>query len=142
MGSKCVVRQAGVIPYRVRGEGVEVLLVSRRGGRGWVVPKGHVEDGLSAPESARNEALEEAGAVGIVEEPPVGWYRYRKRGRDYEVALYAMEVVRLRPVWMEMEERERAWARVEEAAGIVAYDGLAECLRAVGEWVGVESAAA
>lgn len=132
-GSRSVVRQSGVIPFRVMGGEVFVLLVTSRSGKRWVVPKGHVEEGLTGAESAQKEAIEEAGAVGFAFERAVGSYRYRKRGRVHEVELYPMQVVRLRGVWEEMHERERMWVRADEAAGAVEHGELKECLCAVGE---------
>lgn len=141
MSTTTVVRQAGVIPFRVDADGVRILLVSSRSGKRWVVPKGNLEDDLTPAESAGKEAAEEAGAVGFVDEYAVGSFRYRKRGRDYEVELYPMRVMRLRPVWDEMGDRERRWVRADEAARVVGNEGLGACLRAIGEWAAVEAAA-
>ncbi len=142
MGSRAVVRQAGVIPFRVDEDGVRVLLVRSRSGKRWVVPKGNLEAGLTPPESAGKEAAEEAGIVGVVDEFPVGSFRYRKRGRAHEVALYPMRVMRLRAVWEEMHERERAWVRAQDAPDVVENAGLGTCLSAVADWACVEAAAA
>lgn len=142
MGHRAVVEQSGVIAYRIGASGVEVLLVSNRRGTRWVVPKGNLEDGLSAAESAGKEAAEEAGAVGFVDEFPVGSYRYEKGGRIHEVALYPMRVMRLRSVWEEKGERERVWAPAEEAARVVAWEGLGEAIEAFGAMVGAVEAAA
>jgi phosphohistidine phosphatase len=141
-GSRSVVRQSGVIPYRVMGGEVFVLLVTSRSGKRWLVPKGHVEDGLTGAESAQKEAIEEAGAVGFAFDGAVGKYRYEKRGKVHEVELFPMEVVRLRGAWEEMHERERMWMRADEAAGMVEHKGLGSCLRALGEMAGAGVGAA
>lgn len=142
MASRAVVRQAGVIPYRIESDGVRVLLVSSRSGKRWVVPKGNLEVGLTPSESAGKEAAEEAGAVGFVDDVPVGTFRYRKRGRVHEVALYPMRVMRLRPVWDEMDSRKRVWVRAEDAARAVDNAALGACLSALADWALVEAAAA
>ena len=143
MASRSVVRQSGVIPYRVMGGEVFVLLVTSRSGKRWVVPKGHVEQGLTGAESAQKEAIEEAGAIGFAFERAVGRYRYEKRGRLHEVKLYPMEVVRLRGAWEEMHERERIWVRAHEAAATVDHEALGRCIAMVGEMAsGAVSAAA
>jgi predicted NUDIX family NTP pyrophosphohydrolase len=58
---------AGVLPFRFRDGGVEVLLVRpRKSGRGpkrraWQIPKGQVRPGERTLEAARRELWEEAG---------------------------------------------------------------------------------
>jgi phosphohistidine phosphatase len=131
-----------VIPFRIEADGVRVLLVSSRSGKRWVVPKGNLEIGLTPSESAGKEAAEEAGAVGFVDDAPVGTFRYRKRGRVHEVALYPMRVMRLRPVWDEMDSRQRVWVRAEEAPGLVGNEALGACLSAMAQWATLETAAA
>jgi 8-oxo-dGTP pyrophosphatase MutT (NUDIX family) len=56
------VRKAGVVVYRLRPGGAEILLVSARRFPGsWVFPSGTVEKGEKAKEAARRECAEEAG---------------------------------------------------------------------------------
>ena len=57
-------RQAAVIPYRIRKERVEVALVTTSSGKGWIVPKGSVDDGEQPRDAAIREAEEEAGLLG------------------------------------------------------------------------------
>ena len=59
-------RQSGLIPYRRTESGLDVLLIVSRNSGNWIVPKGHLEPGLSPRESARNEAIEEAGVDGNI----------------------------------------------------------------------------
>src|SRR5688572_24972400 len=53
-------RQAAAIPFREDGGRIEVLLI-RRKDKPWGIPKGNIDTGRSARESALNEAREEAG---------------------------------------------------------------------------------
>ena len=71
-----MIRQYGVIPFRKGSDGIEILLITSRETRRWVVPRGNPIDGLSAPESAAQEAFEEAGILGEVEALPIGSYGY------------------------------------------------------------------
>ena len=80
-------RQSGVIPLRCKGKKTEVLLVTSRGGKRWIIPKGIIEPGLSAGESALREAWEEAGAQGDLRSGAAGSYRYRKWGGVCTVAV-------------------------------------------------------
>ena len=130
--------QYGGIPVRRDAEGgVEVLLITSRETRRWVVPRGNPIAGLSPARSAAQEAYEEAGVVGDVRPEPLGRYRYDKRRRDgslvpAEVEMFLMEVEGLAEVWPEMRVRERRWFRPDEAAAAVAEEELAQILRPLG----------
>ncbi len=55
---------------------VMFLLVRSRGGNRWTFPKGTVEPtDVSPAAAAAREALEEAGAVGVIDPVPLGVYR-------------------------------------------------------------------
>ncbi len=115
--------QSAVLAYRQRAHGPEVLLVTSRDSGRWVLPKGMVESGMSAPESAAKEAFEEAGAVGFVSRRRVGSYRYAKPPgevpRTCVVEVYPMRVTALRPDWPERSRRRRAWVTLERAVECV-----------------------
>src|SRR5262245_17445465 len=64
------VRQAAAIPIRAG----QVCMVLSSNGRRWVVPKGCIEPGQTAGETALREAWEEAGLVGALRPEPVGSY--------------------------------------------------------------------
>lgn len=118
------IAQAGVIPYRVTGRGqFEVLLITNRSGQ-WIVPKGMIDDGVTAQQAALIEALEEAGVVSHRVEGEVGWYEYAKWGRACRVRLFALRVERLLDKWLERSSRRREWFTIEEAAKKVEIAGL------------------
>jgi two-component system phosphate regulon sensor histidine kinase PhoR len=134
-----VLTQYGVIPVRpAAGGGVEVLLITSRETRRWVVPRGNPIPGKSAAQSAAQEAFEEAGIVGEVDPEPVGRYFYGKRRRNgavlpAEVQLFRMRVAEERDEWPEKAERERRWFAPQEAAAAVAEGELAEMIRGLGQ---------
>jgi phosphohistidine phosphatase len=107
--------QSAVIPYRLRQGRVEVLLITSRKRRRWVLPKGIREPGMSAAESAAKEALEEAGVEGPVSAEPVGRYQYRKWGGTCTVEVFTMAVESVLDRWPE-QFRDRQWLTPEEAA--------------------------
>ena len=107
--------QAAVIPYRIRKERVEVALVTRSRGRGWVVPKGSVDDGERPREAAIREAEEEAGLLGIVPQQPLGRYLRVKDNRPCRVDVYLMRVTYVLENWLEDKLRRRRWMRVPDA---------------------------
>ncbi len=120
------VPQSGALPYRVRGGRVEVLLVTSRRRGTWIVPKGNLEPGMSAADSAAKEAMEEGGVVGHVRQSAAGAFRYRKGGILYSVTVYDLEVDRELADWPERGQRQRAWLGVKAAAGRLRPKSLRE----------------
>jgi hypothetical protein len=60
--------QYACLPFRERGDGsIEVMLITSRGTRRRVIPKGWPLKGRKPLASAAREALEEAGPAGEVE---------------------------------------------------------------------------
>jgi 8-oxo-dGTP pyrophosphatase MutT (NUDIX family) len=109
-----VLQQAAVIPYRIRNERVEVALVSTSRGKGWIVPKGWVDEGERPRDAAIREAEEEAGLRGVVTRKPLG--RYVKSNGRRLVDVYAMRVTDVADRWLEDDVRRRRWMRVPDAA--------------------------
>ncbi|HEX8126368.1 MAG TPA: NUDIX hydrolase [Allosphingosinicella sp.] len=127
--------QYGVLPVRRAADGgFEVLLITSRETRRWVVPRGNPIAGKSPVESAAQEAFEEAGIVGPVEAEPIGLYSYEKRRRSgasvpASVQLFRMTVAEERDSWPEKDQRERRWFAAAEAAAAVHEAELAELIR-------------
>ena len=119
-----VIEQSGVIPCRVRRGKVEVALVTTSNSARWTIPKGHIEEGLSAQESAAKESLEEAGLIGSVHPRQICIYSYQKRGLIRQVRVYLMLVTRELNDWPEMHVRRRKWQSIERAMMCVQNDSL------------------
>lgn len=107
--------QSAVLPYRILDGRVEILLVSSRRKKRWVLPKGVVEPGLSAVDSAVKEAWEEAGLEGLAASHTVGTYRYEKWGGVCTVQVFPLQVERLSESWPE-STRDRRWFAPQEAS--------------------------
>jgi len=103
-------RQCAALPYRLRNGKAEFLVVTSRGRKHWVLPKGIQDPGLKPWEAAAKEALEEAGIKGELEPTELGVYRYRKWGADCEVSVFPMAVTRVLDSadWPE-HNRRRKW---------------------------------
>lgn len=130
MGSKVAANkceQSGVIPYRKRQGKLEVLLITSRNKGRWIIPKGVIEPGLNARDSAAKEAFEEAGIKGDVHRKLLGIYRHRKLGDMYTVQVYAMKVKQIYREWDE-PDREREWFSLKEALARLSRDGLKQLL--------------
>jgi len=108
--------QAAVIPYRIRKERVEVALITTSAGKGWVLPKGWVDEGERPREAAIREAEEEAGLRGVVPRRPVGRYHHAKGNNLRRVDVYVMRVTTELEHWLEDKIRRRRWMRVADAA--------------------------
>lgn len=117
--------QYGVLPYRVDGEGrLEILLITSKERRRWVIPKGNPIPFFLNYESAAREAFEEAGVEGRIATVPAGTYRYSKRRRSGSeaaaiVTVYPLLVTREAARWPEKGERALRWFSPEEAAEAV-----------------------
>lgn len=122
-------RQSAVIAFRGPPDSMEVVLVSSRSGRRWVIPKGLVEPYLEPGPSAAKEAFEEAGVRGEVSAAPIGHFAYRKWGGTCEVDVYLMRVDAVLDDWPEAGWRKRVWLSVARAAERVERPALAEILR-------------
>lgn len=121
-------RQSGVIAYRFQQGRPEILLVTSRSGRRWVIPKGIIEPELSAAASAAKEALEEAGVEGRIGAEPLGSYRYDKWGGTCSVQVFLLAVERIHDEWAEAHRR-RLWVSPTEAADRVEEEDLKRLLR-------------
>ena len=72
--------QYGALPYRFTPEAaLEILLVTTRRTRRWIIPKGWPIKGLRSPKAAAREAYEEAGVSGRVGVKPIGTFTYERR---------------------------------------------------------------
>jgi 8-oxo-dGTP pyrophosphatase MutT (NUDIX family) len=108
--------QSAVIPYKLTEGSVEVLLVTSRRRKRWVIPKGVIDPGLSAKESALKEAFEEAGISGNISSEPIGEYSYDKWGGTCTVKVFLLEVQTIYEQWPEADTRARRWMMASEAA--------------------------
>ena len=124
------VAQAAAIPIRTDAETgrLQVLMIRRRDGRKWGIPKGLVDPGDTHEETALNEAWEEAGLEGRLLGAAIGTYRYRKWGARLTVAVYVMEVVQQAPSWEESALRQRRWVPFAEAGILLADHPVASLL--------------
>jgi 8-oxo-dGTP pyrophosphatase MutT (NUDIX family) len=117
--------QYAALPWR-RGETgeLEVLLITSRESRRWVIPKGWPIKGLTSPKSAAREAFEEAGVKGDVGKKKLGAYHYDKRLRSgrvqhVRVTVYPLEVKIEAEAWPEQGQRDKRWSPVADAAPLV-----------------------
>ncbi|HYR07823.1 MAG TPA: NUDIX hydrolase [Longimicrobium sp.] len=133
--------QCAALPYRMAGGAVEVLLVTPRGGDGWIIPKGKVEARLGVPGSAAREAEEEGGVRGKIQQTPFDQYRHGGGEDGPLVSVFLMPVTRELSSWAESHQRERRWATLDEVPGLVVDPGLARVMRAAADHLATHAAA-
>jgi 8-oxo-dGTP pyrophosphatase MutT (NUDIX family) len=94
-----------------------------------VIPKGCIEAGQSAGESALQEAWEEAGLLGALEREPIGSYLYEKEGQSFHVTVFIMKVTSVAQDWPERSFRERSWVSPTGFFDRIDDAGLADIVR-------------
>ena len=110
-----IYRQSAAIPYLTDGMHLRIVLITANSSGRWIIPKGIVEHGMSAHESAAKEALEEAGVLGEISAEVVAEYDYRKWGGTCHVEVYPLRVTEVLAEWEEMDVRERRILASDEA---------------------------
>ncbi len=129
-------KQVAALPWRMQDDGLQVLLVTSRETKRWVIPKGWPMRGLSDSQAAAQEALEEAGIKGEIARRKLGSYRYEKRKEQarntvIDVDVYPMQVEKEMRSWREMSERERQWFDPETARNLVEEPALKSLIGAL-----------
>jgi len=114
-------RQVAALPWRGQGAALEILLVSSRETRRWVIPKGWPMKDKADHEAAAQEAYEEAGLDGVIVEHAAGDYEYLKRLKSgaaklVKVDVFPMQVTGEHATWPEKGQRTLQWMGPVEAA--------------------------
>ena len=127
--------QFAALPWRTGARGLEILLITSRETKRWVIPKGWPMKDRAAHDAAAQEAFEEAGVRGEVTGEPLGMFRYLKRLKGDKTQLCAVDVFPLQvteilDAWPERDEREREWVVPEVASRRVDEPELAALIEA------------
>lgn len=125
--------QFAALCYRVKKGRIQVLLVTSRGTKRWIVPKGWPMHGKTPAECAAQEAWEEGGVIGKAEDACVGVYSYAKYITDDDelpclAMLYPLRVKSLAKHYPERDERRRQWMSPKRAAERVQEAELAQLI--------------
>lgn len=118
--------QAGAVPFLFKKGILHIVLITSSSGARWLIPKGHLEPGMTPGEVALMEAAEEAGAIGTIErgcriECPT------EDGRTLQ--LFPLRVATLLPHWPERFARRRVVLPVYRALLRISDPALAKALR-------------
>jgi len=115
--------QYGALCYRRSPESaeIEVLLITSRETKRWIIPKGWPITKKKPHQVAEIEAWEEAGMRGRARKTPIGRYTYLKWLDNGDVAPCAVEVFQIEVTeeahdFKERGQRDIAWLPPSEAA--------------------------
>lgn len=126
--------QFSALCFRVRSGKVQVLLITSRGAKRWIVPKGWPMNAKTPADAALQEAWEEAGVTGRVTSGCLGVFSYVKdlgEGQMLPVVamLYPVEVKALATDYPEAGQRRRKWMSRKKAMKLVREPELARMIR-------------
>ena len=130
--------QYAALPYRFTpAAALEILLVTTRRSRRWIIPKGWPIKGLRPPKSAAREAFEEAGVRGKVGAKSV-WASSITTSCsssngipvNCEVRVFPLLVKRQSESWPEFEQRVVQWVEPAKAVALIKEPGLKKLVAA------------
>ena len=137
--------QYAALPYRFDQAGtLQVLLVTTRQSKRWILPKGWPIKDLRPPRSAAREAFEEAGARGKVGAKSIGSFKYDKMLDEQgiavqcEVKVYPLLVKRQSAEFAEVGQRLSQWAELDKALSLIEKSGIKAIVTAFVERVGAK----
>lgn len=129
-----IVREAtaGAMVYRITKAGDLQVVLFQDARERWSVPKGHIEEGETAQETAVREIGEEVGLHGV---EPICWlgkvhFRYR---RDNVLVLMSTQIYLFRApkednIVKEEWMRDARWFNFDEAVEKIEYEDIAKLL--------------
>lgn len=115
-------KQYGVLPYLKRSGKTKIILITSRNSNQWIVPKGNLIAQKSKRESALQEAYEEAGLTGELDQN----FKFRlfimSHGIKTDLTLYPMRINKhLIKKWPESHQRKRIEVSCEQAQSLVLW---------------------
>ena len=125
--------QFGALCWRVKKGETQILMVTSRNTKRWIIPKGWPSHGQTAAESAATEAWEEAGVKGKVGTQCLGVYTYAKAMPKTRlpvmVAVFPVKVRKRSKDFPERKQRRTKWMSPKKASSVVAEPELRGILR-------------
>jgi len=119
------IAQASALPFRIYKDKLQILIITSRNGKKWIIPKGIIEPGDTDRYTALKETQEEAGVNGKVIKEMIGSYSYEKWKTLCEVSVFPLKVTEVYDQWDEDHIRKRKWVSAKRAAKKVSPKKLA-----------------
>ena len=120
--------QSAVIPYRKGANGLEILLITSMKKKKWIIPKGYIEFNLSAFESAKKEAFEEAGVLGTNETIELGSFENYKSIGVCHTKVFTMEVIEVLEDYPHKTLRKRKWFELKTASENISIEAISSMI--------------
>ncbi|WP_245276411.1 NUDIX hydrolase [Methylocapsa aurea] len=127
--------QYGALPYRFTPSGaLELMLVTSRETKRWIIPKGWPIKGRRPAKSAAIEAYEEAGVRGAIGAKSIGAFFYEKRMDSIsptvpcKVRVFPLNVTQQDAVWPEADQRRAQWFEPAAALDALADAGIQQLI--------------
>lgn len=121
--------QSAVIPFRLKNDTIEILLITSMNGKKWIFPKGIIDESMTAIEAAGQEAREEAGVDGDVLDLSLGEYTYRKWGGTCYVQVFPLHVKKVYNSWLEEDLRQRRWILMDDVPAMLKNGQLKKLIK-------------
>lgn len=121
--------QIAALCYRINDGRLEVMLVTTRSSRRWIIPKGWPALHRKGHRTATNEAYEEAGVVGKVDRKMFASFKsYKGHSNGWKVRtkvlVYLIAVEKQKDSFPEAGQRDVRWLAIEEAIQKADESGL------------------
>ena len=123
---------AGGIVFRHGADGVEILLIQDAKER-WTIPKGHIEEGETAQQTARREIGEEAGLKNVDIHSWLGKIHFRYRRVD-KLVLMTTQIYLVKALgdtddiakedWM----TDIKWFKFHDALDVIEYEDIGKLM--------------
>lgn len=132
-GKRDIRSQFGALVYRIIRDRPEVLLITTRNSKRWMIPKGWPMSGMTPAAGALREAWEEAGVRGTAYDHCLGLFSYRKTVSKNLilpclVMVYPVKAKKLLADFPEKGQRRRKWMSLRKAAKRVSAPELAKII--------------
>lgn len=126
--------QIAALCHRMREGKVEVLLVTSKSTRRWILPKGWPILSRRAHRTAAIEAFEEAGVTGRVHKNPFASFSSYKGGEAglklrTEILVFLVDVESETEEFPDSAERDVRWVSIKDAVRMTNEPGLIDVFR-------------
>ncbi len=129
-------KQYGVLPYFQRSGKIKIILITSRISNQWIVPKGNRIPNKSKRETALQEAYEEAGLTGQIDEELKCCFNIMSHGEEIDLTLYPMRTDKcLLKKWPESHQRKRIEVSTKRAKSLVDWPEVVACIKLLEETV-------
>jgi len=127
---KVIEISSGGVIFKKSGNSFEIALISKRKGKIWCLPKGHVEEGEHLTETAVREVKEETGLTGEVLDKIgdiIYWYSNKDKKGDLikifkRVYFFLIKYIDGETQNHDLEVEDVQWVTIEKACKILSYN--------------------